>query len=315
MPTKVVNLGSVLKDHTSYWQNLDEFVPHVGGTLLAFDGADVLSPVSPEIATFLKTQRAIRVGMRQALAWATAASVVALVVRYRAQWLTLSAWVSQRVLAWGGALVGYSPPVVAAPEAIIWRQSVGWLVMLLAASWLTVALWTAWNGAAMADAQRGIYRVRRPLGVLLALFFQLLLTGIAVFTYDGPAWAIACGRPGRCPSGGRGDRAGPPCRAGWGWSDQPDEATASAVLAARALWNLLSAGVVALGVPLALFEGALGTQAYLASRVATGLSWAVASALFLAGTALWVAAMRALVAPAKKVSVEDAGPPAPPDPA
>ena len=50
----MVNLGSGLRDHTAYWQNRDEFVALVVEKLLAFDGANSITPMAAEATTFLR---------------------------------------------------------------------------------------------------------------------------------------------------------------------------------------------------------------------------------------------------------------------
>ena len=44
--------------------------------------------------------------VRRVLGWATTLCVAILLVRYRSEWLAVTAWVSHRALAWIGNLVG-----------------------------------------------------------------------------------------------------------------------------------------------------------------------------------------------------------------
>jgi hypothetical protein len=308
--TEVVNFGSGLRDHTSYWLNRDEFVALIGEKLLAFDGARILEPTSADVVQFLGRQRAIRVAVRQTLGWATALCAGGLFVRYSSDWLSVAAWGSHRALAWIGNLVGYVPPAVTTPDAAVWRRSVGWLAAVLAASWVTRALWALWNNAAMEDAERGVYRVREPLGVLLALFVQLFLAAIALSSFSGWTFGAAgCGvlavlisvaiAQGRHPAP---EGAEPTER-----EAQPS----SAILVWHALKNLVLAGVTIVGVPMAFISGALSSQKYLAPRVGNGPSWVVASILMLVGAFLSVATIRGLLEALKEKDDETGhGPPA-----
>ena len=289
--SEVVNLGSGLRDHTSYWQNRDEFVALIGEKMLAFDGARILEPTPAATASFLRRQRAIRVAVRQTLGWVTGACAVALLLRYYPDWLSVAVWASHRALAWAGSLVGYAPPAVTTPDVAVWRRSVGWLAAVLAASWVGRALWALWNDAAMEDAERGAHRVRQPLGVLLALLVQLFVAASAVLAWGGVAFSVAGGgvlalvigvaiAQGRHPAPKGVEPA------------TPDASPSSAILVWHALKNLVLAGVLLVGVPMALFSAALSVQQYLAPRVGIGLSWAVAAVLMLLGVFLVVGAIR-----------------------
>lgn len=292
--TEVVNLGSALRDHTSYWRNRDEFVALIGETLLAFDGAGILEPTRAEVTRFLGRQRAIRVAVLQILGWATALCAAALLARYRSEWLAVAAWGSQRALAWIGNLVGYVPPAVTTPDTAVWRRSVGWLAVVLAASWVTRAMWALWNDAAMEDAERGVYRVREPLGVLLALFVQLFLAAIAALSFGGWAFGAAGGGVlavviGVAIAQGR-------HRAPEGATPAEGEArSSSALLVWHALKGLVLAGVTIVGVPMAFISAALSAQEYLAPRIGSGPSWGVAAMLMLVGAFLSVAAIRGML--------------------
>jgi hypothetical protein len=292
--TEVVNFGSGLRDHTSYWQNRDEFVALIGEKLLAFDGAGILEPTRADVAEFLRRQRSIRVAVLQILGWATALCALALLLRYYSEWLSVAAWGSHRALAWIGSVVGYVPPAVTTPDAAVWRRSVGWLAAILAVSWGARALWALWNSAAMEDAERGVYRVREPLGVLLALFLQLFLAAIAVASFSGRAFTAAgCGVlavvVGVAIAQGR-----HPAPEGTGATER-EARSSSAILVWHALKNLVLAGVLMVGVPMALMSAALSSQKYLAPRFGAGPSWAVAGVLVLAGALLSVAAIRGIV--------------------
>ena len=303
--TEVVNFGSALRDHTGYWRNRDEFVSLIGEKLLAFDGGAILEPTAADVTRFLGRQRAIRVAVLQTLGWATVLCAAALLLRYYSEWLSVAAWASHRALAWIGNLVGYVPPAVTTPDAAVWRRSVGWLAAVLAASWAARALWVLWNNAAMADAERGVYRVREPLGVLLAFFLQLFLAAIAVSSFSGWAFGAAgCGvlavLIGVTIAQGR-----HPAPQGGEWTER-EAGPSSAILVWRALKNLVLAAVVIVGIPMAFISGALSAQGYLAPRFGSGPSWGVAAMLMVVGALLSVAAIRGALE-AFKEEVDQAG--------
>jgi hypothetical protein len=183
--TEIVNLGSVLRDHTTYWQNLDCFVPLIGDTLLAFDGSGILVPTAPAVTTFLRAQRIARVTLLQAISWITGGCTAALVIAYRHEWAALAVWASQRALRFAGGFVGWTPVVRQTPDMAVWQMSVGWLAAVLVLGAIARVLWTFWNSMAMDDALRADYRVRQPYPVLLAVFAELLVTSIAVWSLDG----------------------------------------------------------------------------------------------------------------------------------
>ena len=287
--TEVVNLGSGLRDHTRYWQNRDEFVALIGEKLLAFDGAGTFEPTGADVARFVGRQRATRVAVLRTLVWATALCAGALLLRYYSDWLAVAAWASHRALAWIGSLVGYEPPAVTTPDAAVWRRSAGWLAAVLVAGWVARGSWALWNSAAMEDADRGVYRAREPLGVLLALFIQLLLAAIAVWSFGGWAFGAAGGgalavligitiaqRRHPAPEGA------PPA--------EREARSSSAILVGHALKNLVLAGVMIGGV----LSGALSSQQYLAPRLGSGPSWVVAAIVMLVGVPVSVAAIRGI---------------------
>ena len=137
------------------------------------------------------------------------------------------------------------------PDSGVWRQSVGWLTAVLVASWLARVLWALWNRTAMEDAERGLYRTQEPLGVLLALFVELLLTAVAVVTFNGWTFTLA-GLGVLVPliavavAQGR-------CRAPKGLQTAtPEPSTSSAIVAGRALMALGFLSMVIVGVPVVL---------------------------------------------------------------
>ena len=280
--TEVVNLGSALRDHTAYWQNRDEFVALVVEKLLAFDGATLLPPMAAEATTFLRRQRAIRVRVRRALGWATTLCVVVLLVRYRWEWLAVAAWGSHNALAWLGNLIGVESQAITIPDAGVWRRSVGWLSAVLVASWLARVLWALWDHGAMDDAERGLYRTQEPVGVLLVLFVELLLTAVAAVTFSGWTFALA-GLGVLIPliavAIAQG-RSRPPKVL---QTATPEPSTSSAIVAWRALVDLGFVGIVIVGVPWYFFDAAMAAQRYVALRFGTGWSWGVAVIVLLVG--------------------------------
>jgi hypothetical protein len=287
-----VNLGSGLRDHTSYWQNRDEFVALVVEKLLAFEGAQSIPPVGAPETAFLRGQRGIRVGVRRTLGWATTLCVALLLIRYRSEWLAVAAWASHRGVAWIGNVIGVASQNIAVPESWVWRRSVGWLTAVLIASWLARVLWGLWNRAAMEDAERGRYRTQEPLGVLLVLFLELWMTGVAVATFNGWAFAVAglgvlavliavAVAHGRHPAPKGIEMA----------TSEPS--TSSAIVAGRALLALGFLLVEVVAVPGFFVAAAQTAQRTAAVWFGTGWSWVVAIMVLLVGGVLSVALIRA----------------------
>jgi hypothetical protein len=184
------------------------------------------------------------------------------------------------------------------PGAAIWSRSLGWLAAVFASSWLTRMLWILWNRLAMEDAQRGDCRVRRPLGVLLALFVQVLLTAVAVMPFEY-AFSVAAVGVLVLLIGVVGAQARHPMPRG-PRSAARDEPSSSAVTVLRALMNLVGVGATIAAVPIAFFFGALRSQEYLSPRIGAGASWAVAGAVGLVGAVIFVVVARAALAAFKE---------------
>jgi hypothetical protein len=288
----LVNLGSILRDHTAYWDNRDGFVALVAEHLLNFDRPGILPPEDPAVLSFFEAHRGIRVRVLQALRWTTTVSVLALLFTYRADWLQVAAWTSYRVLAWAGSIVGYVPTAMMTPPAPVWSRSVGWLAALLTAAWFTRLWWTRWNRVAMREAQSGMCRAREPVAVLLSGFCQWLLALSAIVPADYAFGVAGVGTLIMLSAVVvlQGHHPVPASRRSAIHPDVPS----SAMVAARALGNLLLAAMTAIAAPAAFIEGALWTQAHFEPRVGVRASWAAALLLIALGAIASITAWRQL---------------------
>jgi hypothetical protein len=166
-PIEVTNLGSVWSDHTTYWNNRDEFVGRIAHKLLALD-TDILPPSSLPNDLVARRRRS-RIWALRAIQWVTVISVAAILVRYRADWLQVTAWTIQRGLAWAAGLVGWSVKAGDVPAVQFWQRSLGWLLIILAVNWITRTAWNRWNTRAMKND------LRDPFGLMLTFGTQVWL--------------------------------------------------------------------------------------------------------------------------------------------
>ena len=180
----MTNLGSVWSDHTAYWANRDEFVGQVAEKLVAFD-SQVLAQGDTPPALIAKRRRA-RIAALRWVQWVTIVSVAAILVRYRADWLQVAAWTSQRGLAWLAGLVGWPVKVGDVPAVLVWRQSIGRLLVILTAGWITRAAWNGWNARAMKNV------LRDPVGLAMAFWAQSWLAVYLISpTFGASGWGFS----------------------------------------------------------------------------------------------------------------------------
>ena len=150
----------------------------------------------------------------------------------------------------------------------------------------------------MEDAQRGIYRIREPLSVLVSLFLQLLVSTIAVLRYPYAFATAAVGTllvliavvvaQGRHPVPKELQ------------SNTPEEPSSSPETVLRAITTLFAVGLTIFVVPAAMFRGALQFQALSADYVGTPASWAGAVMIMIVGAVLSLAAASGILAALKK---------------
>jgi hypothetical protein len=187
---QVVNLGSMLSDHTSYWRNRDEFVSLVSDALLEYDDPPVLPRLEPETIAYLRKRRGLRVMMLRFSGWVCVGSVFALIIRYSKEWgatLTwLATWIAEKVAApFGGKLARLS-----APGADTWARSAGWLAFILLAGLIARRVWLAWDRLETEKPPPYRYTGSKDTVFGVALGFQLVVIGIAWSHGELPGWLI-----------------------------------------------------------------------------------------------------------------------------
>jgi hypothetical protein len=279
---RVVNTGSVLRDHTSYWDNRDEFVPLVGEAILAFEGTGVLGPPNTAVLEYARRQREARVAMRRSIGWLTALLAVILIVANVEPWLRIATWASQRSVKYLGGLFGFSPAFVAVPSAAAWGDAVGRLALALMFAWLTSALWNRWNADVMRDAWTGVYRSRPPYAVLTALLVQLVVALVLVTSIDR---AVFVGMTGMLLTVVVWAAAGGvrPHPAHTMAAAPSSSSTSSALVVGGALGHLVVAAFEALTVLAVTYLLVARVYSYLAAHFSRGLGIAAAAPLALLG--------------------------------
>ena len=198
---RVVNRMSVIADHTSYWDNVDEFVTMVVRELAAGAGRRLFQLRDDRRLVLARRARRTRVRW---LRWGRAAlclSVVVPIFLARGELLEFGktevvgrGLAALETVAWLKAAIGLAARMF--PE---WARSVSMdrqsayalggasAVIVAAGAWycLMYAVWQSWNRSAMAESLRldpeGRLYLWRPAGVLL-------LTGVAVYVAVGCTW-------------------------------------------------------------------------------------------------------------------------------
>jgi hypothetical protein len=277
----VHNHGSLLRDHTTYWSNRDEFVTEVVRRLAELDPL-----VGPDLAghdddfAFARRRRHWRVAWLTGARWVAVAGIMAALVHKWAQWLPLAGQVPGHLAASAG--IGTRPDTVEIDETAIAL----WPAAAVLAAYLLVGL--LWRRLDRAETDRLLAR-RRPVAQGSEYGFLLGLTLLVPVA----AWAAVPAIPG-------------------GWlvvtvfvgllvlwfvtqtrmqvyapSDEtPEEDEARGVRAGRTIWNLLS--VTALAFALAWLAWRLVWNAWHWQPVAG----AVLAALILWGTLAQVRSWR-----------------------
>jgi hypothetical protein len=265
---QVVNAGSLLKDHTSYWANRDEFVTAVGNRLLVFDERAARLIVPDEVRAFLAVRRRARVRFIRACWWTAVVSSLALLVRYSADWSIVAGWAAREVSRWVPAAFGWEAARVPAPAELVWARSVGWMALVWITYGATRALWslrrrleTARLMAAESDSGRD-----SALGV--ALTFQVVVAGLAVLPGVDAFWILTAALVGASTAAIASSSPRPPDVMRHAAAAGTDEPWSRADRSARRMWQvfLLVAWAVSMTV------GVAGTidsvRGWLASRFA-----------------------------------------------
>jgi hypothetical protein len=143
---RVWNEQSFFADHTTYWQNVEEFIGPVVWWLTRMAGEPWRELVPMPDATAFQVRRRWRVGGLVFARWLGVLSAGATIYARRADWHTVVQWLWLRS---GGAVRGVvgdtpssAPPT---PDATIWLATAGALLLLYAASRVTRFTWDRWS--------------------------------------------------------------------------------------------------------------------------------------------------------------------------
>jgi hypothetical protein len=170
----VVNVGSVIRDHNSYWTNRDEFVTLVADALLDYAQIPKLRLSAADIET-LRIRRKRRVKLLQLVWWITIGAVVVLVVQHYNDWIAILSSTITRASESVVDLIGYdaigrSPW----PEAPIWGRSLGLVAAVLAGYAFVLGAWEAWNRNEMEKLPPKTYEGLAPYIFAVTLTYHLV---------------------------------------------------------------------------------------------------------------------------------------------
>lgn len=287
---EVANRGSMLADHTSYWQNQDGFVATVADALLKCDDPPVLSPLGETGLAYLSARRRLRVRILQTIGWIGVASVVALLVRYRADWTSVVAWTTTAAADYLASIFGGNVARAALPESDAWGRSIGWLSLIAVTRLILGALWNRLDE--LENEKPPPYRYSGPMRAVvgMGIGFQVLFLLIALQNGGLERWlmpvillvgvmlavAFEVLQP-KMPEA---------LREGMALVAVPPRRT-RAEKAGKAIWNLVAIVSFLVGAPLALVSFVRWTRGVLAQVFAVpevSWTWAViaAATIFLA---------------------------------
>jgi hypothetical protein len=175
--TEIINFGSSVRDHTSYWTNSDGFVARVASSLLAYDASPIHAPLSPSVLNYLAWRRARRVTVRRVIVWIGLVSFAALGVRYASDWRSVLAFMTTYALDKLAGILGGSIEVSARPTTAQWGRSLGWLSPVLILWMVTKAIWNAHDRREKTPPY--VAGVKENVPLFVAISFELVLLGIA----------------------------------------------------------------------------------------------------------------------------------------
>lgn len=308
----VVNLGSMLHDHNSYWSNRDEFVTRVANALLELDPALRELRLSPKAVKFLRKRRSKRVRLLRIAWWIAFGSVAALVVRYWSDWIAIAGWAARRVAAWGQGLGGNEVAPIPLPPAGTWARSVGWAALVLAGYAAVRWAWSRWNGREMAVLPPRKSSGDPSYAFVVALAFQLVAAGSAIAGTFAP-WTVAVALLSAIVVTLAISKLSPPPGI---FEDKPEPPTgpqSQAESTGRFLWNLFSAVVMIVSIPSVAFLAVRWLATWLAGWIGdVWWRWPLAAALLALGLLAFSSAVVGIISFLQSRWKRDA--PAPGDP-
>jgi hypothetical protein len=189
---EVCNEGSVLRDHTSYWSNRDQFITLLIERLTRPElRNEARLPLAPELALdrsdqeWIGKRRRWRVGILSLIGWIGIISVLLAVYQKGQDWLTLLARSFEQIVAWGTGWLGGTSK---SPDSfsISW-PALGYLAPILALYWIVRWRWRVWNEVEMRTLIEDSSPTL-PWSVFMGIVFQLFATGLVVYGQDKPNW-------------------------------------------------------------------------------------------------------------------------------
>ena len=148
---RVFNRGSFITDHTSYWQNEDQFISSVVASLGKLNGGtfeEFLGTPQPRMQRAVKLRR-LRVLYLTCARWLMLAAGGVAVATHTAEWSLLMQWVGQKVASWAVAVLpselSWPVAVTAKPTPAIVAETAGWLAALAAIHYVVFLMWRWWE--------------------------------------------------------------------------------------------------------------------------------------------------------------------------
>jgi hypothetical protein len=175
---EVCNESSMLKDHTSYWTNRDEFVTALMDQVARARSRPGEFETDAATLDWLGARRRWRIGIRSALFWSFIVSVAVAIAQMPQAYRHLVTYWVAKLSSWALSLVG-GEPRPPGEFAVAW-PAIGWLALVSAPYLVTGLLWRRWNEEDMLALIRDGRKSGRYIPVLTGLWAQLVvIVGLA----------------------------------------------------------------------------------------------------------------------------------------
>jgi hypothetical protein len=182
---EVCNEASILRDHTSYWANRDQFLTVLIGRLTRPNlRKEVGLPSAPELAmdeedlAWIGKFRRWRVGILRAIGWIGVLSIFLAIYQAHEDWWNFVVYSSQQLLSWSTRLLGER--VITTGDFVISWRALRWLALVLIPYWITRWLWRVWNETEMRGVIQG-HVEGFNVSVLLGIFVQLVIAACVFY--------------------------------------------------------------------------------------------------------------------------------------
>lgn len=146
---EIVNERSLARDHTTYWQNTEEFVSRVSWALLHVVGEPWKSLSALPVGSFVtgKVRRRWRVRSLSAAHLLATGSALAVVWSHAGSWRTVCLWAFAQMISGVNALfpglIRHATPVP--PGREVWLATCGSLITIYASTRVLRWLWERWG--------------------------------------------------------------------------------------------------------------------------------------------------------------------------